>query len=378
MANRINPLTTFATTSPPWSLALLDANTNAIGAAINDSSLGWMNGIPNDTGSANNYVVTLPYGTPSGYNPGFTVTFIPTFTNTGASNINVNTLGPVPIVDVFGVALAAGLLVAGKAALIQYTGTNFRLLNSSQSGGISYYYDYDDFIVGNTGISAGATQGIGTKLLTAWINGGGISAPLNGTGNGIAGHPGIWRLSAAATNTAILSAIASTDPVAAAGNSSLYLDGVTNLLMRSILNPNAIGANVEFTFGLWQVHTGLLATGNNAFVGFVGNLNRNANWLAWSNSSNTLVTNTSTGIAYTAGTWYTLEMTYTASSGLLTFFINGASVATISTNLPAATVPLYPTFQVQGNSGGTTNMYLDTFEILANPGTPNRFLYGTT
>lgn len=375
MANRVGALTTFATTSPPWSLALLDANTTALGNALNDSSLGWMNGIPNDTGIVNNYAVVLPYGTASGYNPGFTVTFIPTNTNTGASTLAVGGLGPVPIVDVFGNPLMAGFLVAGKAALVQYTGTNFRLLTSGQTGGVSYYYDYDDFVVGYPGISAGTVQGVGTKLLTSWIVGGATSAALI---TSIPGHPGIWRLSAAASNAAVLAAVANGDNVATGGNSPLFLDGQTNILMRSILQPNALGTNVDITFGLWQIHDANLATGNYSFLGFAGNLNRNSNWLAWANSSNANVTSTSTGIALTAGTWYTLEFTYAAATGIMTYFINNTQVATVNTNLPAAATPLFPGFQVVGNAGGSSTLYVDTFEIQVNPGIANRFLYGAT
>lgn len=378
MPNRVAPPTTFASTSPPWSLALLDANFANLTAATNDSSLGWMNGVPNDTGTANNYVVTVPYGAPSAYNPGFSLTFIPSFTNTGASNISINALGPVTITDVFGNPLMAGLLVSGKAALIQYTGTNFRLLTSSQSGGVSYYYDYDDFVVGFPGISvsAGAPNAVGTKLLTSWVPpSAGTSAALV---TSIAGHPGIWRLSASAANCAILAAVTNLDNVGTGGNSPVFLDGVTNILLRSILQPNALGTNVDITFGLWQAHNFPVATSGYQFLGFLGNLNKNGSWLAYANASNTLVTSTSTGVALTAGTWYTLEFYYVASTGVVTFLINGTQVATVNTNLPTATTPLFPGFQVQGISGAASVLYIDTFEILVNPGPPNRFLYGAT
>lgn len=370
MANRVAALTTFATTAPPWSLALLDANFSALFAAANDSSLGWANGVPTDSGSVNNYVVALPYGAPTAYNPGFSVTFIPLNSNTGPSNISVAGLGSVPIVDVFGNPLMAGYLVAGKAAQIQYTGTNFRLLNSSQSGGVSYYYDYDDFIH-NSYFNSGPPQVYGTKLLASW-----------GTGNyqayatSIAGHPGIWQLQTGATNYSILAQPVVGDVVNANNGGPLFLDGTTSLLMRSIVQPNLLSANVDFTFGLWNIHANALATGTHQFLGFVGNLNRNANWLAYANASNTAITSTSTGIALTAGTWYTLEFAYNAATGVVTYYVNNVSVATVSANLPAAATPLYPTFQVLGNSGGTSSYLIDTYEFQANPGTPNRFLYG--
>jgi hypothetical protein len=132
MASRIGSLTQFAPLSPPWQLTQLDANFTAGVTAFNDSSLGYSNAISTDTGTANNYIVALPYGSPTGYNQGMLVTFIPANSNSGASTITVSPLGSAPITDLNGNALSAGLLVAGQKAVLVYIGTSFCLTNSTQ------------------------------------------------------------------------------------------------------------------------------------------------------------------------------------------------------------------------------------------------------
>src|SRR5215472_6802939 len=108
MANRVANPNLFAGTSPNWSLSLLDANaTNATGA-INDSSLGSVNGPLTDTGTVNAYTVACAYGTPSAYNNGMTVFFKPTITNTGPSTLTVSPLSSLPITACDGTALAGG------------------------------------------------------------------------------------------------------------------------------------------------------------------------------------------------------------------------------------------------------------------------------
>lgn len=369
MANRITSYNTFASLTTA-STVNLDQNFTYTASGFEDSSLGWNNLVTVDSGSANNYVVTLPYGAPSNYNVGFLVEFIPANSNTGASNITISPLGSATIVDSFGNMLFAGAIVAGKLCQIVYTGTNFRLLNAYQTGGVPYYYDWDDFISGGAALGSGPST-LTTKLLASWGTGSGS----NPYGTVVAGHPGIWQLTAGSGTYSILAVPAATDGGLGGQGGGCALDGSTNLMLRSILQPNVLGTNVDFTFGLWSLHAVGLATGTHVFAGFVGNLNRNADWLAYANSSSSSVTSNSTGVAMTAGTWYTLEFTYTASTGTLTFFVNGAQVTTINTNLPSSTTILYPGFQVLSNSGSSTYL-MDTYEISANPGVASRFLYG--
>jgi hypothetical protein len=120
MANRLNAPNQFEALSPPWILSQLDTNFTQNQAAWNDSSLGFVNGIPVDTGSANNYLVTVPFGSPSAYQDGMTVPFIPANTNTGASTITVSPLGSVAILNPAGIALNGGEIAANRALMLVY------------------------------------------------------------------------------------------------------------------------------------------------------------------------------------------------------------------------------------------------------------------
>jgi hypothetical protein len=50
-------------------------------------------------------------------------------TNTGASTLNLNSIGATPIKDIFGEDLRAGYLIAGEISIFSYNGTNFVLEN---------------------------------------------------------------------------------------------------------------------------------------------------------------------------------------------------------------------------------------------------------
>lgn len=63
------------------------------------------------------------------YTAGSQYSFLPQNTNTGAVTINIDTLGAKSITKTGSIALAAGDLVAGSIALIEYDGTQFQLIN---------------------------------------------------------------------------------------------------------------------------------------------------------------------------------------------------------------------------------------------------------
>jgi hypothetical protein len=129
MANRVVTPNLFAPTPPNWNLQLLDANASNAAGAINDSSLGSVNGPLTDTGSANNYQVTCNYGTPSALNNGMTVFFIPANTNTGPSTLTVSPLSSASIVSTSGSALVGGELAAGTTIGVVCDGTVFKIFN---------------------------------------------------------------------------------------------------------------------------------------------------------------------------------------------------------------------------------------------------------
>lgn len=139
MANRIGTFPTFANLAPPWSLPTLDSNFVSVNTAVNDSSLGFVNGILTDTGSVNAYVVTCPFGAPTAYNPGMAVAFTPANSNTGGSTITVSPLGSVSILTSTGGALPAGALQAGQTAFMVLVGTAFRLLSASYNPSLNQF-----------------------------------------------------------------------------------------------------------------------------------------------------------------------------------------------------------------------------------------------
>jgi hypothetical protein len=109
-------------------MSLLDTLTSSIfTSGFNDSALGWVNyGL--DTGSANNYAVTLPQA-PSAYIAGMCLVMTPVNDNSAASVVNVNTIGNVPIVNRANLALIGGEIIANKTLVMIYDGTSFRIIS---------------------------------------------------------------------------------------------------------------------------------------------------------------------------------------------------------------------------------------------------------
>lgn len=82
-----------------------------------------------DAGVANAYVLTFTANF-TAYTDGIIIYWIPATTNSGASTINVNGLGPVSILNQNGTPLAASQLVAGQVASIMFSSGAFLLLSS--------------------------------------------------------------------------------------------------------------------------------------------------------------------------------------------------------------------------------------------------------
>ena len=89
-----------------------------------------------DTGSADTYAITVSPA-PSAYAAGQIFIFKATNANTGASTLNVNSLGAKSIVKRSATALAANDILAGAIIVCQYDGTNMQMtsqLGNSPSG----------------------------------------------------------------------------------------------------------------------------------------------------------------------------------------------------------------------------------------------------
>lgn len=88
-----------------------------------------------DSGTANAYIVTLPY-TPAALTDGQEVVFKALFTNTGASTINVNALGAKSLRRQNGTVISAGDITTNKITQCRYNATPdfFELLYAPVSG----------------------------------------------------------------------------------------------------------------------------------------------------------------------------------------------------------------------------------------------------
>lgn len=159
-----------------------------------------------DTGIANAYVLNFVSNF-TAYADGIAIFWIPSNTNTGASTINVNGLGPVPIVNQNGSALYLGQLQANQFALIIYKGAGFNLIDfgllptiNLQNGNYAFAIgDANNIVLANAGgtytwtVPANATVPfpIGTSIdliaspasITLAAAGG---VTLNGFGNEVA------------------------------------------------------------------------------------------------------------------------------------------------------------------------------------------------
>lgn len=127
MAKPISLSYTFATQSGPIPLSYLDSNYSTITTAINDT-LTYSNYLV-DTGAANAYAVTFAGSLTTSYTAGLLIAFKAANANTGASTLNVNSLGVKNIVRPDGTALGSGEIPANGIALVCYDGTNFQLLS---------------------------------------------------------------------------------------------------------------------------------------------------------------------------------------------------------------------------------------------------------
>ncbi len=149
-------------------------NQTLSGGDLNQLGKGIVDNIANGTfytesGAADAYVLTVigSKQPPTAYTNGMQIKFVVGNTNTGASTVNVATLGVKSIVTKDGGALQANDLLAGETATCRYDGTNFVLEEA-----------YDKIFVDEIQSRTAATpplfednagREIG-QLISAWVN----------------------------------------------------------------------------------------------------------------------------------------------------------------------------------------------------------------
>jgi hypothetical protein len=113
-----------------------------------------------DTGFANSYVLNFVSNFTTLTN-GIVIYWIPANTNTGPSTLNVNGLGPIPILNQGGTPLTAGQLFANQVANVMYFNGNWLLISSGYSSAAA-----QSLFIANRSIAA-AQQTFGTNVTTA-------------------------------------------------------------------------------------------------------------------------------------------------------------------------------------------------------------------
>jgi hypothetical protein len=223
MAGRPNTL--------PWNVATftgnepattLSDNFSSLNNIINDSGAGFTS-YAIDTGTANNLIVTLP-SAPVAYEAGMMVVTPPAFTNTGASVINVNSLGNVAIVTPANLALSGGELSKTVAVALVYDGSSFRIIGpcarvSSSTSATSVTINCAGYSSVNIQVQYTATgantqlsnlaQGVPVTLLINNISGAAGPFTINGTNSAGAGFTSVVGVTSGAAGGSLLSNLAS-------------------------------------------------------------------------------------------------------------------------------------------------------------------------
>jgi hypothetical protein len=163
---------------------------------------------------------------PSAYATGNLFSFVAANTNTGATTINLNSLGAKSITKAGSTALAAGDLVSGQIYLIEYDGTRFQLLNAPPVAlGVS------SITFGSTGLTPStATSGAVTVAGTLAVANGGTNSTATPTAGGVGYGTGTAHAySAVGTSGQVLTSAGAGAPTWTTPNASglVYLSTVT-------------------------------------------------------------------------------------------------------------------------------------------------------
>lgn len=138
-----------------------------------------------DTGIASAYVLNFTANF-SAYQDGIVIYWIPSNTNTGASTINVNGIGPVAITNQDGSALTPGQLQANQIAVILYLGFGFVLISS---GTVPFSGTFTGMLTGGAGAAVTVSYWVNNKQCTLRASAANIASST--TAMTMTGLPGV-------------------------------------------------------------------------------------------------------------------------------------------------------------------------------------------
>lgn len=138
-----------------------------------------------DTGAANAYVLdpVSPKESPPTYFDGFTVSFVPGNVNTGASTVNINSIGAVDLVSFSGDALTGGELQGPITIRYNSSAGEFRIIGSSTGQCVLRTYTASDTYTPNSAIKS-------IEIIAIGAGGGGGGVDGQGAGEGNSGSGG--------------------------------------------------------------------------------------------------------------------------------------------------------------------------------------------
>jgi hypothetical protein len=372
---------TFASQSGPIPLSQLDANFTQVASALN-STLNFTN-YAVDTGAVNAYSVAFASPATVAYTAGLTISFKAVNANTGASTLNVNSLGTKSIVTPGGSALIAGAIAAGQVATVVYDGTNFQLQSVAGSGGSaagsttqvqfnssgslagSANLTFDGTFISTAGSANGVAYLTGTKQLTS-ASGFTVSGTTwTNTGSFVIGSPtggdkGAGTINATNLYVNGVPVVAGSGPVSGPLSSTDYglalWNGTSGLSLRSMASTGTAGQV------LTSAGAGAYPTWGSAGLNLIASLTPTA-----AANVDFLSTFTSTYDNYLIMVDNIAPASYTSTPYLQILFANSGVADTasnyIAANTSGETTTTSTSFQIYAQNTGYGSGFINIFNV---------------
>jgi len=172
---------------------------------------------------------------------------------------------------------------------------------------------------------------------------------------GVANHPGIWTI-ATGTNTAGAANVHLMEQ-------SLVMDGGSITLEWVVMIPVLSNGTDTFTVRVGALDNFNPAEGTNAIEFRYTDGTNSGKWQLVARNANT---ETATNSSSTVGTgWTRLTIVVVPLTPIATFFVNGVSVGTVTTNIPT-TNPMGLQAQIQKTAGTTSRTILVDYGYILN------------